>query len=184
MRTEKHPSFRYSKLMRTLHTKIQHTDHIDGELVLPFQIREKSRFRATLTSGEDIALLTVRGSVLRDGDLITSEDGFVVKIVAAAEPTYKVVCDSAQALLRCAFHLGNRHTQAQVGDGFLRIRHDNVLKEMLEGLGAQVEEELAAFEPEAGAYGGGHHHGDDGHPNNPLAPIPLRQKIHRPSDKN
>lgn len=44
MRTEKHPSFRYSKPMRTLHTKIQHTDHIDGELVLPFQIREKVAF--------------------------------------------------------------------------------------------------------------------------------------------
>ncbi|MNO09401.1 Urease accessory protein UreE [compost metagenome] len=53
---------------------------------------------------------------------------------------------------------------------------------MLEGLGAKVGEELAAFEPESGAYGGGHHHhGDDGH--HPLAPIPLRQKIHRPGDK-
>jgi urease accessory protein UreE len=44
-------------------------------------------------------------------------------------------------LLRCAFHLGNRHTQAQVGDGFLRIRKDPVLKEMLEGLQATVTEE-------------------------------------------
>jgi urease accessory protein len=68
-----------------------------------------------------------------------------------------------------------------LGDGFLRIRKDAVLKEMLEGLGAQVQEEMAPFEPEAGAYGGGHH--DDGHGHNPLAPIPLRQKIHRPGDK-
>jgi urease accessory protein len=44
-----------------------------------------------------------------------------------------------------------------------------------------VAEEQAPFEPESGAYGGGHHHHDDGHP---LAPIPLRQKIHRPSDKD
>ena len=52
---------------------------------------------------------------------------------------------------------------------------------MLAGLGAKVEEEQAAFEPESGAYGGGHaHHDDGGH--HPLAPIPLRQKIHRPSD--
>ncbi|MGG6739786.1 UNVERIFIED_CONTAM: ATP-binding cassette domain-containing protein, partial [Streptococcus suis] len=58
-----------------------------------------------------------------------------------------------------------------------------VLKEMLEGLGARVSEELAAFEPEAGAYGGGHHHHGDDHHHNPLAPIPLRQKIHRPGDK-
>ncbi|HVL77572.1 MAG TPA: urease accessory protein UreE, partial [Noviherbaspirillum sp.] len=62
-----------------------------------------------------------------------------------------------------------------------------VLKEMLEGLGATVTEEMAPFEPESGAYGGGHHHhhGDhDHHHHHPLAPIPLRQKIHRPSDKS
>ncbi|GGC75099.1 urease accessory protein UreE [Undibacterium terreum] len=169
--------------MHTLHTKLENAAEIHDQLTLPFHMREKSRFRASLSSGEDVAVLTVRGSVLRDGDLISSEDGFVVKIIAAAEPTYKVTCNSARELLRCAFHLGNRHTQAQVGDGFLRIRKDQVLKEMLEGLGAKVSEEQAAFEPEAGAYGGGHHHHDDGHPHNPLAPIPLRQKIHRPSDK-
>ncbi|HQV89708.1 MAG TPA: urease accessory protein UreE, partial [Nitrosomonas sp.] len=90
-------------------------------------------------------------------------------------------------LLRCAFHLGNRHTQTQVGDGFLRIHQDSVLKQMLEGLGATVSEETAPFEPESGAYGssgGHHHHHGDGHyhAHGPLAPIPARQKIHRPSD--
>jgi urease accessory protein len=51
---------------------------------------------------------------------------------------------------------------------------------MLAGLGASVRK-MAAFEPESGAYGGGHgHHHDHGH--GPLAPIPLRQKIHRPGD--
>jgi urease accessory protein len=50
---------------------------------------------------------------------------------------------------------------------------------MLLGLGATVTEEQAPFEPESGAYGGGHHHADDHHP---LAPIPVRQRIHRPGD--
>lgn len=169
--------------MLTLNTKIDHASHngaIDGELILPYDLREKSRLRATLTSGEDVAVFTVRGTILRDGDLLRGDDGRVVKINAAREATYRVVGDTPQHLLRCAFHLGNRHTQAQVGDGFLRIRKDAVLKEMLEGLGAQVTEELAAFEPESGAYGGGHHHGDDHH--HPLAPIPVRQRIHRPGD--
>ena len=119
---------------------------------------------------------------MRDGDLMLGNDSRIVQIIAAAEPTYKVECSTAFELLRCAFHLGNRHTQAQVGEGFLRIRLDPVLKDMLHGLGATVHEELSPFEPEAGAYGGGHHHGDDAHPHNPLAPIPLRQRIHRPSD--
>ena len=169
--------------MLTLHTKTDHSPRIDGELVLPYELREKSRLRAALTTGEEVAVFTVRGTVLRDGDLLKGDDGRVVKVVAAAEATYRVECTSPQALLRCAFHLGNRHTQAQVGDGWLRIRRDPVLKDMLAGLGAQVTEESAPFEPESGAYGGGHHHhGDDGRHHNPLAPIPLRQKIHRPGD--
>jgi len=170
--------------MLTLHTKTEQAEQIYGQLELPYELREKSRLRARLLSGEEVAVLTVRGSVMRHGDLLMASDGRTVQILAAAEPTYKVECDSAQSLLRCAFHLGNRHTQAQVGAGFLRIRQDPVLKEMLQGLGASVSEEMAAFEPESGAYGGGHHHADhDGHHgHHPLAPIPLRQRIHRPGD--
>ncbi|RXZ33855.1 urease accessory protein UreE [Oxalobacteraceae bacterium CAVE-383] len=166
--------------MLTLNTKIEHAGKIDGELVLPYELREKSRLRATLRSGEEVALFTARGSVLRDGDLMAGGDGRVIRIVAAAEAVYRVECATPHALLRCAFHLGNRHTQAQLSDGFLRIRQDPVLKEMLQGLGATVTEESAAFEPEAGAYaGGGHAHGDA----HPLAPVPLRQRIHRPGDR-
>jgi len=170
--------------MLTLHTRINEADEITGELILPYELREKSRLRATLASGEEVAVFTVRGTVLRDGDLLRGDDGRVVRIAAAAEATYRVACPTPRDLLRCAFHLGNRHTQAQVGDGFLRIRQDSVLKEMLEGLGATVTAEDAPFEPESGAYGGGHghHHGDDGG-HHPLAPIPLRQRIHRPTDK-
>jgi urease accessory protein len=171
--------------MLTLHTKVDHAATIDAELVLPYELREKSRLRAALASGEEVAVLTVRGTVLRDGDLLKGDDGRIVIVRAAAEATYRVECASPQALLRCAFHLGNRHTQAQVGDGWLRIRKDTVLRDMLAGLGAQVIDEQAPFEPESGAYsagfGGGHHH-HDGHHHNPLAPIPLRQKIHRPGD--
>ena len=174
--------------MLTLHTKITHADSIAAQLVLPYELREKCRLRATLSTGEEVAVFTVRGTVLRDGDLLTGEDKRVIQVVAALEPTFLVRCADAHTLLRCAFHLGNRHTQAHIGDGFLRIRHDVVLKEMLEGLGAVVTADDAAFEPESGAYGGGHgHHGEDGHGGGhgfgqPLAPIPLRQKIHRPND--
>jgi urease accessory protein len=176
--------------MLTLLSKIDSAERIDGELVLPYELREKSRLRSHLASGEEVAVFTVRGTVLRHGDLMKGDDGRVVRIVAAKEATYRVDCATPRELLRCAFHLGNRHTQAQVGGdadkGFLRIRKDTVLKEMLEGLGATVTQEMAPFEPESGAYGahgGGHHHHDHDH-GHPLAPIPLRQKIHRPSDKN
>jgi urease accessory protein len=162
--------------MQTFHTKVSRASEIAGLLLLPYDQREKCRLRAYLDSGEEIAIFTVRGTVLRNGDLLTGEDGRVIQVVAASEPTYFVKCPDVLVLARCAFHLGNRHTQAQVGSNFLRIRQDPVLREMLLGLGAMVTAESAPFEPESGAYGGGHHHGDA------LAPVPLRQKIHRPHD--
>ena len=171
--------------MLTLNTKVDHADSISAQLVLPYELRENSRLRAALASGEEVAIFTARGTVLRNNDLLKGDDGRIVQIIAAQEPTYRVTCQAPYDLLRCAFHLGNRHTQTQVGEGFLRILQDNVLKEMLEGLGATVTAENAQFEPEAGAYsGGGHHHHDDGHHHarGPLAPIPVHQKIHRPSD--
>jgi urease accessory protein UreE len=165
--------------MLTLHTKVEHAVQVDGELMLAYDQRERCRLRAHLTSGEEVALFTVRGSVLRDGDLLTGEGGRVIRVVAAPEAVYSIYCASAHMLARCAYHLGNRHAQVQIGDSFLRIRADPVFKDMIEGLGARVELETVAFEPEAGAYAGaGHGHGD-GHL---LAPVPLRQKIHRPGD--
>jgi urease accessory protein len=176
--------------MLSLHTRIAHADTIHDLLVLSYDQRERCRQRARLASGEEVALFLVRGTVLRDGDLLTGEGGAtarVVRVVAAPEPTYLVRCIDATMLARCAFHLGNRHTRTEVGPGWLRIRVDPVLKEMVEGLGAQVDEELAKFEPEAGAYGGGHghhhdDHGADSHRGGLLAPVPVRQRIHRPSD--
>jgi urease accessory protein len=167
--------------MLTLHTKTADSANLYGRLVLTYDQREKCRLRARLESGEEVAIFTARGTVLRGGDLLTGEDKRVVQVVAALEPTYAVYYASERELARCAFHLGNRHTQVQIGAGLLRIRVDPVLREMVEGLGARVFEEAAAFEPEPGAYssGGGHSHREDGHL---LAPVPLRQKIHRPGD--
>jgi urease accessory protein UreE len=166
--------------MLTLHTKIDKASTIYGRLVLPYDQREKCRLRTRLESGEEVAIFTARGTVLRDGDLLAGEDKRVVQVAAALEPTYAVHCGSGHVLARCAFHLGNRHTQVQIGAGVLHIRVDPVLREMVEGLGAHVVEEAAVFEPEQGAYAGaGHSHREDGHL---LAPAPLRQKIHRPSD--
>lgn len=168
--------------MISLHTRILVADVVHDTLVLPFEQRERCRQRARLASGEEVALFLVRGTVLRDGDLLLGEGGRIVRVEAALEPTYVVRCGDLTLLARCAFHLGNRHTQTQVGPGWLRIRVDPVLREMVAGLGADVGEELAKFEPEAGAYGGGHGHHHEQGQGGLLAPVPLRQKIHRPSD--
>jgi urease accessory protein len=145
--------------------RIALSGHIDDTLELPFDQRQKSRLRVTLASGREAALFLSRGIILRGGDLIQSEEGaIVVQIVAAQEPVYNVIAPTPRDLMRAAYHLGNRHVPLQIGDGWLRLEQDYVLRDMLLGLGMQVSEVEAPFEPEAGAYGGGHrhHHDDDG----------------------
>jgi urease accessory protein len=102
-----------------------------------------------------------RGEVLRGGDLVTASDGRVIEVLAAPEQLLHVECAGATDLAKAAYHLGNRHVPVQVGDGFLRLAADHVLEEMLKKLGAKVSHVEAPFEPEAGAYAGGHHQHDE-----------------------
>jgi urease accessory protein len=141
--------------------RISVAGHIDDTLELPFDLRQKSRLRVKLASGQEAALFLSRGIILRGGDLLKSEDGLIVQLIAAQEPVYNVIAPTARELMCAAYHLGNRHVPLQIGDGWLRLEQDYVLKEMLIGLGMHVSETIAPFEPEAGAYGGGHRHGHD-----------------------
>jgi urease accessory protein len=142
-----------------------------ARLELPFEQRQKSRLRAHLASGEEVALTLARGQALRGGDLLLASDGRVVEVVARPEKLLHVECGSPQALARAAYHLGNRHVPVQVGAGFLRLAPDHVLERMLIGLGARITAIEAPFEPESGAYaahahdgaGAHHHHGEEGH---------------------
>jgi urease accessory protein len=134
-----------------------------GVLRLPFDRRQKSRLRTQLVSGEEVSLALPRGEILRGGDLVVASDGRVFDVVAEPERVLNVACATAADLARAAYHLGNRHVPVEVGDGYLRLAADHVLEEMLKGLGATVTALEAPFEPEAGAYSGGHeHHEDEG----------------------
>ena len=134
---------------------------VKGRLELPFDSRQKSRLRAKLASGEEVALMLPRGEILRGGDLVTASDGRVIEVVSQLEKVLHVETKTPQDLVRAAYHLGNRHVPVQVGESFLRIAEDHVLEEMLIKLGAKVSHVEAAFEPEAGAYAGGHQHQHD-----------------------
>ncbi len=131
------------------------------KLVLPFADRSKSRLRAVLDNGTDAALFLPRGTVLRGGDLLVAEDGTFIEVQAAAESVLEVRAQDPHALMRAAYHLGNRHTPVEIGRDYLRLEYDAVLADMLRRLGVQAERAELPFEPEAGAYGGGHKHGHD-----------------------
>ncbi|WP_374495578.1 urease accessory protein UreE [Zoogloea sp.] len=133
-----------------------------ARLELNFDARTKSRLRTQLVGGEEVGMFLPRGTILRGGDRLQAQDGRVVEVVSAPEDLLEARCADAFALARVAYHLGNRHVAVQVGEGWLRIQTDHVLKTMLTGLGAEVHALSAPFEPEAGAYAHGHHHAERG----------------------
>jgi urease accessory protein len=125
-------------------------------LELPYETRCRSRFRATLSGGEPVAVFLDRGQILRGGDRLLGDDGREVEVRGAAEPVSTAYGTDPVQLLRAAFHLGNRHVALQIGGGWLRYLHDHVLDDMVQGLGLRVQVERAAFEPEPGAYAAAH----------------------------
>ena len=129
-------------------------------LTLPWEQRNKSRLMVRLDNGMRAGLFMERGSVLREDDLLLSEEGLVVRIRAAAETVSTVVCDNALLMARACYHLGNRHAPVQITENRFQYPHDHVLDDMVKRLGLEVRIEQAPFEPESGAYGNnGHHHG-------------------------
>jgi urease accessory protein len=133
-------------------------------LTLPFELRQKSRLVAPLASGRQIVLTLPRGHVLRNGALLRASDGSMIEVRAAHEELSVVESKDPSALVRAAYHLGNRHVALQIEAGTLSYLHDHVLDDMLRGLGLEPTFVERPFEPEAGAYGRhGHHHGHGHH---------------------
>ena len=144
--------------MIQLTRKLTETRTPAATLTLPWEQRVRSRLRVVLDNGEEAGLLLPRGTVLFDGDLLAADDGAVVRVRAAAETLSTVISRDPLTMARACYHLGNRHTPLEIAIGRIRYQHDPVLDEMIRGLGLVVRIDMAPFSPEAGAYGGGHHH--------------------------
>lgn len=133
--------------------------------------RTRRRMVYTTEAGRPILLDMPRPVRLRDGDGLRLEDGSLVRVDAVAEALTEITAPSIAALVRIAWHLGNRHLPTQLlpgeNGGSLRIRHDHVIVEMVQGLGGTCESVFEPFDPEGGAYAeaeaGKHGHHDHGH---------------------
>ena len=128
--------------MLTLTRHAEPGEHWDAELAMTHELRCKTRLRTRSA----------------DGDRLLANDGRVARVRALPEPLLHVTAADARELTRAAYHLGNRHVPVQVGEGWLRLAEDSVLHAMLDQLGVSVQALDAPFQPESGAYGGGHHH--------------------------
>jgi urease accessory protein len=132
---------------------------------LDHDLRNRRRMVFTTEAGRPILLDMPRAVHLRDGDGLLLDSGETVRVEAAAEPLIEITAHDLPAVVRIAWHLGNRHLPTQLLGDRLRIRHDHVIADMVTGLGGHCLAVMAAFDPEGGAYasdvptmGHGHHH--------------------------
>jgi urease accessory protein len=141
---------------------------------LDYEARTRRRIALEGSGGLQFVLDLARAPVLRAGDGLKLEDGRIVAVEAAPERLLEIACADARQLARIAWHLGNRHLAAEIGERVILIRDDHVIADMVRGLGAETRLIERPFEPEGGAYGHGavhghthahahgdhHHHGD------------------------
>jgi len=133
---------------------------------LDWDVRQRSRFACHDTLGRAVAVFLPRGTVLRGGDVLVAQDGTLLRVQAAAQPLLRVTASphaGPLALLRAAYHLGNRHVALQLCTDYLLLEHDPVLADLLQRLGLIVDAIDAPFDPETGAYGGHSHSHDHDH---------------------
>ncbi|MEH0074361.1 urease accessory protein UreE [Pannonibacter sp. Pt2] len=133
--------------------------------------RHRRRGMLTTDGGTSFLLDLPEAVWLRHGDGLQLEDGRIIKVQAAPEAVTDITASSPAALMRIAWHLGNRHLPTQLMDGTLRILQDHVIEDMVSRLGGTIIHRMAPFDPEGGAYGQGRTHGhehghDHGHSHN------------------
>jgi urease accessory protein len=146
---------------------------------LDWDVRQKSRFDATDSSGRQLGIFLPRGTAVRGSDVLVAEDGSMIRVIAAVQSVLRITqCASHGTpldLMRAAYHLGNRHVPVELKPDHLKIEPDHVLAEMLRAMYLIVEEAVQAFEPEGGAYSAhgaaAPPHQHQGHSQAPFGPV-------------
>tara|TARA_R110002124_G_scaffold114535_63_gene269910 strand:- start:18355 stop:18819 length:465 start_codon:yes stop_codon:yes gene_type:complete len=122
--------------------------------------RRLRRKLLTCAAGTEVMVDFPATVTLEHDGALELADGRIIAVLAAPEMLYEVRARSTDHLVRLAWHIGNRHTSAQLEEARILIKRDHVLKTMLEGLGAELTNVTEPFFAEHGAY---HSHGDSGH---------------------
>ncbi|MCC4244574.1 urease accessory protein UreE [Stappia indica] len=124
-------------------------------VVLDREDRHRRRAVLDCAGGTQVLLDLPRAVQLHHGDALLLADGRIVAILAAGEALVDIEAETADDLLRIAWHLGNRHLPTQLLPGALRIRRDHVIEDLVARLGGKMTPLVAPFDPEGGAYGHG-----------------------------
>lgn len=139
------------------------TDASDA-VVLDYDARFLRRKVINTRAGNRVLVDLPQTTSLGDGDILGTDGGELIVVIAAPESLLRVTGDH---LAQLAWHIGNRHTPCQIEFDHLLIQNDPVIAHMLRHLGADLVEVEAPFTPEGGAYGHGrthsHEHGHTAH---------------------
>jgi len=139
------------------------TGPVHDRVKLDFDGRHRRRMTLRTEGGEELLLDLAETVALADGDRLVTEDGRHIGVVARPEPLMEVSATDPPRLARLAWHVGNRHLPTEIAGPLLYLRHDHVIADMLERLGATVRFVERPFSPEGGAYGHGRTQGHDHH---------------------
>ena len=145
-------------------------DRVADTVTLDHEGRHRRRVALTGDGGLAFLLDLDKAAVLNDGDALKLEDGRLVQVKAAPQPLLAITAENPLRLMRLAWHIGNRHTPAEITADAIYIERDHVLAEMVRGQGGTATPVERSFQPERGAYehdcghdhGHAHHH-DHGH---------------------
>ncbi len=144
---------------------------MNNQIVVTDWIKEKPKFgsflKLTLSSDErrilrgkrltdcdqEIILQLPRDGKLNDGDILsTNESNFYIEIIAKKENLIEISTNSKIELIKTAYHLGNRHVEVEIEEGFLLTKSDYVIKNMLLNFKVEVKNTKKKFFPETGAH--------------------------------
>lgn len=127
-----------------------------AEISLDAQDRHVRRKVLTVADGREVLIDFEIAVKFEDGDCLVLDDGRLIRIAALPEALLEVRGADANHLARLAWHIGNRHLEAQIEPSRILVRPGHVIAKMLEGLGAFVTNTNEPFSPEHGAYAHGH----------------------------
>lgn len=150
-------------------------DDVRRNVTLARDARYRRRVAMKTDCGLEFLLDLPEATYLAHGSGLVLETGEIVGVVADAEPLLEIRADTPGQLMKIAWHIGNRHTAAEIAADAIYIQVDHVLAEMVRGLGGSVAQVSRPFEPEGGAYGhhgtlqSSHHHGGHSHSHAPAA---------------
>ena len=127
------------------------------QIVLDAEGRHVRRKLLTSQSGLEFLVDFPVAAHLHDGDALVLEDQRLISIVADKENLMEVTVPNVAHLSKLAWHIGNRHLEAQIEPTRILLKRDAIISTMLRQLGATVRDVKEKFHPEHGAYHGHGH---------------------------